>query len=503
MKNIKILLLAAISIVACEKKEDIVVVPEVPITAGSANFSKYVAVGNSLTAGFSDGALFKAGQLGSWTNVLNEQFKLVEGAGKGTEFKIPFMPDNNIGGILAGPNVVQNPRVFWNGAGPSPAGSPTSQITDRAAGSGFNNMGVPGAKSFHLIAPGYGNLANLPAANPYFCRFASVPNARIIDDATAQNATFFSLWIGNNDVLSYALSGGTGTDQTGNPNFPAYGGDDITDPTVFDNVYKALVNGNPALGVVKGLATDANTKGVVCNIPYVTTIPMFTTVKFNAPKLVQAQVDALNGGYAAYNTALQNFKNGGLITEAERVQRTITFVVGQNPVVIIDKDLTTDLTSFNPALVKMRQAKSSELILLVSGGVSAQAHLGAGNGTQFPLADKWVLTDKENLKIKTAVDAYNVTIKNVAAANPRIAFVDTNKLLQSVALGGVSSNGYTVTNTYPTGGGFSLDGVHPCPRGYALITNEVIRVINEKFGSTLRPVDISKYRVQYPRVITN
>ena len=281
MKNIKIILFAAITVVSCAKIEnEITTVPEIPVTAGEANFSKYVAVGNSLTAGFSDGALFKAGQLGSWTNILNEQFKLVEGAGKGTEFKIPFMPDNNIGGILFNTTLIQNPRVFWNGAGVSPVGLPTSQATDRAVGSGFNNMGVPGAKSYHLIAPGYGNIANFPNVNPYYARFCSSPTAKIIDDATAQNPTFFSLWIGNNDVLSYALSGGTGTDQTGNPNFPAYGGNDITDPTVFKNVYTALVNGNPALGVTKGLSAN-NSNGVLCTIPYVTSISFFTAVPTN------------------------------------------------------------------------------------------------------------------------------------------------------------------------------------------------------------------------------
>jgi hypothetical protein len=32
------------------------------LTAGVANFSKYVALGNSLTSGYSDGALFIEGQ---------------------------------------------------------------------------------------------------------------------------------------------------------------------------------------------------------------------------------------------------------------------------------------------------------------------------------------------------------------------------------------------------------------------------------------------------------
>jgi hypothetical protein len=33
-----------------------------PLTSGTANFTKYVALGNSLTAGYSDNALFIEGQ---------------------------------------------------------------------------------------------------------------------------------------------------------------------------------------------------------------------------------------------------------------------------------------------------------------------------------------------------------------------------------------------------------------------------------------------------------
>ena len=41
-----------------------------PLTAGSANFSKYVALGNSLTSGYSDGALFIEGQKASLHNIM-------------------------------------------------------------------------------------------------------------------------------------------------------------------------------------------------------------------------------------------------------------------------------------------------------------------------------------------------------------------------------------------------------------------------------------------------
>ena len=119
IKNIKMLFLVSLTIMACTTKEDEVVdnnsSDNLPLTAGSANFSKYVAVGNSLTAGFSDNALFIEGQKTSWSNILAQQFKLVGGG----DFKIPFMADN-VGGLLLGTIPLQGPRLFFNGAAPTP-----------------------------------------------------------------------------------------------------------------------------------------------------------------------------------------------------------------------------------------------------------------------------------------------------------------------------------------------------------------------------------------------
>jgi len=54
LKNI-ILLLALGMLFACEPKVD-----EFTTTGGSADFSNYVAVGNSLTSGYTDAELFKS-----------------------------------------------------------------------------------------------------------------------------------------------------------------------------------------------------------------------------------------------------------------------------------------------------------------------------------------------------------------------------------------------------------------------------------------------------------
>lgn len=489
IKNIKWLFLVSLTFVACNNNDETVVDNNssdgLPLTAGSANFSKYVSLGNSLTAGYCDNALFIEGQKGSYTNILAQQFSLVGGG----EFKIPLMADN-VGGLLLGGTPVAGPRLYFNGAGPAPvSGTITTEITNHLTGQ-YNNMGVPGAKSFHLLAPGYGNPAGVATgqANPYYARFASSTTSTVLGDAVAQTPTFFSLWIGNNDVLSYATSGGTGVNQTGNLNPATYGSNDITDPNVFASVYNTLLDGTNGL-------TKNGAKGVVANIPYVTSIPFFTTVKYNAATLTAAQASALNSGYATYNGGLQLAKNANLITEQERLARTITFAAGANALVMVDEYLT-NLSGLG--LPNYRQATSADYVLLSSGGVSAQTYLPAGNGTQVPLADKWVLSKSEVAELKTATDAYNVTIKALATSKG-LAFVDANAVLAQVASPvGYTANNYNVTSTYVTGGAFSLDGVHPGPRGYALIANKFLEAINATYGSNLKGVDLSKYRIMYP-----
>ena len=488
IKNIKWLFLVSLTIVACSDDETVVVnntSDGLPLTAGSADFSNYVSLGNSLTAGYCDNALFIEGQANSYPAILADQFALVGGG----EFKIPYTNDNT-GGLLLGGNVIAGPRLYFNGAGPAPVtGIPTTEVSTVLAGP-FNNMGVPGAKSFHLLAPGYGNVAGVATgqANPYFVRFASSPSTTILADAAAQDPTFFSLWIGNNDVLGYATSGGSGTNQTGNFNPATYGPNDITDPNVFANVYTALVDGMTANGA----------QGVVANLPYVTTIPFFTTVPHNPVPLNAATAAQLNAGFSAYNNGLLFAQSVGLLTADEVTRRTISFTASTtNRVVMVDSYLT-NLAAYG--IPSYRQATSEDLVVLPARsfiGTAVGGNPAQINGVSVPLADNWILSKDEILEVKTATDAYNATIQSIASAKG-LAFVDANALMTQVANGGITANNFTVTSNYVTGGGFSLDGVHPSPRGYALISNEFIKAINATYGSNFKGVSLGSYRILYP-----
>ncbi|MBT8386824.1 MAG: G-D-S-L family lipolytic protein, partial [Ignavibacteria bacterium] len=74
-----LILLFSFAFVACEIDDTIVpnLPPEVvlpPLDKNGVDFSNYVALGASFTAGFTDNALFIAGQQNSFPNILSQQF---------------------------------------------------------------------------------------------------------------------------------------------------------------------------------------------------------------------------------------------------------------------------------------------------------------------------------------------------------------------------------------------------------------------------------------------
>ncbi len=449
----------------------------VTLTSGTADFSNYVAVGNSLTAGFADNALFIKGQENSIPNLTANKFAMAGGG----DFTQPLMADNT-GGLLLGGTMIQGPRLYFNGAAPVPVtGMPTTEIISSTPGP-YNNMGVPGAKTYHLGFAGYGDMAGIGVyANPYFVRMASSPTATVIGDAMAQNPTFFSLWIGANDVLRYALNGGDGVDQTGNFDPSTYADADITDPNVFAGVYSQIVDGLTANGA----------KGVLLNLPNVTAIPHFTTVPYNPVPLDAATAQLLNGAFAQYNGGVQQVLAGFVaanaitqeMADAEIARRTINFVAGDNNAVTIVDDELMDLTAYG--IPNYRHATEDDLLVLPSKsviGTTVNNNPQLINGVSVPLADKWVLTPGEQTAIQTAIDAYNATISQVATAKD-LAFVDANQLMNTAEMTGLPFDEFTLTNQYVMGGMFSLDGVHPTARGNAFISNEILKAIDAKYGS--------------------
>ncbi|HEY9114991.1 MAG TPA: hypothetical protein VIN10_09825 [Bacteroidales bacterium] len=419
---------------------------------GTADFTTYVAVGNSLTAGYANSALYGSGQMYAWANILATQMQATGGG----NFVQPVVTSEQ--GVFPGKLQVgySTDCLGKTSLGPVPANDGALDPYTNHVDYPVNNMGVPGAKVGHLLANGYGNPDGVPLglSNPYFVRFAATPNISVIEQTMAMQPTFFSLWIGNNDLLGYATSGGVNES-------------DITPVPEFTQYYTILASTLVSQGA----------KGVVANIPSVTDAAFFTTVPYNAIVLTdQSQVDALNTAYAQYNTLMQQFD----------LPYRINFALGANPMIIYDKFMP-----FPPeyAAFKFRQIQSNEFVLLTIPQDSIKC---GGWGTKKPVPDQFTLIKQEIEKVSATTYAYNQVISNVAAANG-LALVNFNSIIQNIAANGYMVDGVEFTTAYIQGNLFSLDGIHLTPQANAMVANYFIQAINAHYAAAIPEVNISEY----------
>lgn len=449
LKYIVILVISGLLFYSCEPEID-----AYEYNSGSADFSNYVAIGNSLTAGYADGALYKEGQENSMAMMLANQFKNYGGG----EFPQPYMPNDDGVGVSPGPQgyVFRTKAVLGfntdclgtTSLSPVPANPDASQaqlqgeLLTPVAGP-FNNFGVPGAKSFHLIAPNYGDMAGVPVgtANPFFARFASSPVTSVIGDAIARQPSFYTVWIGANDALMYATSGGLGDTLTGQNTFAF------------------------ALNTVLMTLQATGAKGAIANIPDIASIPFFSTIPPNGYVLTQGQADTLNLFLGSFGFSYQ---------------------AGPNYFIIDDPS----------SQLGFRQMKPGELLLLTTPQDSLKCAFWGGFHPvlQLPVAipGQYVLDENEVAAVNAAISGYNATIRSLADQYG-LAFADMNAYMKSLE-NGLTYNGESFSTTFITGNMFSTDGVHMTPKGYALAANQFIMAINNKFGSNVPLLSTTNYR---------
>lgn len=483
-------------------------------TPGTADFTKYVAIGNSLTAGFMDGALYTSGQQNAFPAILAQQFQIA-GVGGGA-FNQPNINAENGYNTSLNPGQPGTPIAghfvlnLEEQSIESTLGEPiTPYAGDRAL---LNSFGVPGARAIDAVFSGYG------LANPFFGRFASAADASMIGDAARAQGTFFTVWLGSNDVLGWALSGGSAPDGEVDPAAQATNPATLTSIASFTQAYQ---------GIISSMLATPEAKGVAINIPPVTLLPFFRAVGYNPVPLGEANAAALNAGYFQYNQGLDGAVQLGQITAEEAARRKIDFAASPvNPVVIVDEDLsevdlsaTQQLPPGSIVLPKLRQTDSTDLLLLsVSPLLGQEQREGGGPyGLQDPVTDQYVLTPQEQAILITRIKDLNKEIADIIdPVKEQVALLDINPVFANIAglspaqaaqLGmspeaqaaadgtqGLVVDGVVLAPSFLPNGIFSVDGIHPNPKGHAVVANEIIKVINSTFGAAIPRVDTTPYR---------
>ncbi len=391
---------------------------------GSADFTRFVVLGDSYGSGFQSNSLNERHQVWSWPGIVARQ------AG------VPLCP---VTALPTDPCFAQ-PLVSYPGIGPelilqsltvgpvngSGLGNPLMLNFGRP----YNNLSIPGGT--------VGALLSITGAEPQtpadttpvvFGRFILRGLGTAVQQAIAQRPTFLAMWAGGNDYLGAALAG-----------TPAR----LTDTAVFKQRYEAILDsviaGAPGAGMVVGTLPN--------QIP-----PYFTLIK---PFIVNPSTgQPLLGpdGLPIYYIA---DLGGG--------------VFGQVPA---GSYITLD------ARGQLAQGYGFPEAFKNIPPFNQLPHVGK------PLADGFVLTPTETAAIVGRVSEYNAVITAAAAAR-KIPVADIKGLFDRVsAPGGLHVGPVTITPAFISGGFFSLDGFHLTDIGYLLFANEYIKAINAGYKTQI------------------
>ncbi len=418
---------------------------------GNVDLTRMVAIGNSLTAGYQSGSLYESAQLYCYGNLIAKQV--------GAQFAMPLISDPGIGTrmeIQSFDLAKNEVTIYYDTKHGAPINS--------GYGYPYNNLGVPGALLYDVLNATssttcasyvFGNPATRQP-NPYFDIVLRGLGSQFVQ-TRALHPTFVTVWIGNNDVLGYAASGGF------SPSSP-------TPSQQFQALYAQLADSLASLGV----------KVVVANIPNVTTIPYFTTVgPLVAMETPWTALKVLLGAPGIFYQ-----RHGETI--ATGIADSLSLLTGQ-------------------VLMTLQGMNYAPLIGKPTGQFYRDNHYPAlpvgidttkpfGLHPQNPWPDALILDASEIATANSTTLDYNNAIASLANAKG-FGLVDINSVFTSIRqhdfTGGVYYNGVHFSTMYITGGLFGLDGVHPTDQGQAIIANEFIKVINSKFNANIPLIDVS------------
>jgi lysophospholipase L1-like esterase len=390
----------------------------------SAQFSHYVALGDSLTAGVEGNCLVQRNQIASFPAILAHQLDQAD-------FQQPLVQELAPTNPLVGNpclGAVQAPPTFSVGV-ISQQGAPLNAQLARP----YDNLGIPGAKTADLVDLTHGNPNGTTAERFAVLVLRNVPGSpfdgmNAVTEANALGPDLITLWIGSNDVLGAALSG------------VAIPGVTITPQATFDEKY----------GEVLAAIDVPNRTLVVGNVPDVTSIPFTTTVPSRLT-IPGGTTPVLGPGNAAF---------------------PCTPVAPDLGCPVPDGTLVT-----LPASALLAQGIGVPTAL---GGTG----LPLPDGSFIPpatLVPGVLIYPDEVATIQQFVEGYNASISSQVAAAGGIV-VDLNALLEDIKVHGYHIGGLTLSSAFLSGGLFSADGFHPSSIGYTVIADAFIRTMNAELG---------------------
>lgn len=405
---------------------------------GELDVSKVIYIGDGQMGGYMNDGLKNESQKNSLANILAAQFELIGS----NQAMIPWINSSSIGISISGlaPMHLGYKTDCQGTISLAPLRDAStgdlSCITQSCyqASNPFTVFGIPGLRLNQFTN------SSLAASNPFYNRMCSSSSIRLLDELMAQNGTFFQLYIGLEDVLDYAKSGGTH--------------ETLPSELQFQQNYEQVIQNLTANGA----------KGAIATIPDVTLMPYFTTIPWNGLSLDNSNVGTLN---SIYNPLGYYFQ------------------LGANPFMMVDSTAN---------MFAVRQIQSTELLLLSLPLDSVKCNQ---MGVLFPIRDEFVLDAGELNVLRGKIQAYNNFIRQIAQTY-NLALVNTDQFVSNLT-DGFTYNGVNMSAKFVSGGAYSLDGIYLNPRGNAHFANAFIKAINQKYHSTIPEVNANKFDgVRFP-----
>jgi lysophospholipase L1-like esterase len=428
--------------------------------------STLVALGDSMTMGIQDAGLLKENQLKCYPYIVAKQM------GQARGFMQPYAEYPGIGVYpYKKPLWIKNGMILSEEWPAPPDPPPTQQelmdlirlciVQSMIYPDPFNNLGVNGARLDDLnIATGY---ATSSSGENYFydivLRNQQHPyfgNTTAVQQAAMLKPEYILLWIGNNDILGYVLSGGEKPER-------------ITTAETFNTELRAIV---------EYLQDPANTtaKIVIANIPEylpfgyaLDSVFVDATPRLFNPRTLQPINFAEEEGDPPVYKQLH-------VEDDETVKHIL--LTGAADYIKYGKGIY-------PSELSEEQEKSlKDLGVTIPSG-------------DTDLTSEFVLTDTEKNKALNTIQAFNDIIETVAPVYG-LTLVDANSEMQPATIPPPAGDPMAFVLISQDNTRYSLDGIHPSNYGHAFIANLFIDALNS-FGLNLPNVDPEslEYRGQY------
>lgn len=393
---------AVLALAACSENTKILA----PSLKGGDIFKSYVALGNSITAGYQSSGINDSTQRQSYAFLLAQQM--------GTQYHYAALAKPGCPPPIA--NTQTGARVGGATAPPCSLRIPSS-VTDI-----LNNVAVPGARVLDPIS-GTSIASN---ALTTFILGGKSQVARALD----ADPTFTTIWIGNNDVLEAAASGIIVPVAGVSPGI-------VSTQAQFQASYDAMIT--------QLTDSEPNLKGVLIGVVQVAGIPLL--------------------------------QSGALIFSTPAYQGVINAATGKTVTIHANCSGSASLVSV-PQLIPLIRSGAHPALISCEAGVVPGTLVG----------DLFVLDATELATLSATITGYNNYIKAKADAIG-FAYYDPNVLLAARRATGEIPAFPNFGSTSATFGTFvSLDGIHPTAAAHKVIANDLIALINTKYGTTMQPV---------------